>query len=197
MPKVTKSINVNYTPAQMCALVCDIDMYPQFIPACVASNIISRSVISDTQQQVVASLDFVKGPFKVKFTTKNIIEQQQQITMNLVSGPFQYLQGKWQFFELNNGCSVHLNLDFKKPDLVRYPILSLVEELINLGGNRVAVMSMANDYIVQKFLDQKISFNEIFSLIKEVVDEFASDDLPSLEELFILDKNIQLYLDPN
>ena len=91
----------------------------------------------------------------------------------------------------------NLNLDFKKPDLERYPILSLVEELINLGGNRVAVMSMANDYIVQKFLDQKISFNEIFSLIKEVVDEFASDDLPSLEELFILDKNIQLYLNPN
>ena len=91
----------------------------------------------------------------------------------------------------------NLNLDFKKPDLERYPILSFVEELINLGGNRVAVMSMANDYIVQKFLDQKISFNEIFSLIKEVVDKFASDDLPSLEELFILDKNIQLYLDPN
>ena len=91
----------------------------------------------------------------------------------------------------------NLNLDFKKPDLERYPILSLVEELINLGGNRLAVMSMANDYVVQKFLDQKISFNEIFSLIKEVVDEFASDDLPSLEELFILDKNIQLYLNPN
>jgi 1-deoxy-D-xylulose-5-phosphate reductoisomerase len=91
----------------------------------------------------------------------------------------------------------NLNLDFKKPDLERYPILSLVEELINLGGNRVAAMSMANDYIVQQFLDQKISFNEIFSLTKEVVDEFASDDLPSLEELFILDENIQLYLNPN
>ena len=91
----------------------------------------------------------------------------------------------------------NLNLDFKKPDLERYPILSLVEELINLGGNRIAVMSMANDYVVQKFLDQKISFNEIFFLIKEVVDKFASDDLPSLEELFTLDKNIHLYLNPN
>ena len=58
-------------------------------------------------------------------------------------------------------------------------------------------MSMANDYVVQKFLDQKISFNEIFSLIKEVVDKFSSDDLPSFEELFILDKNIQLYLNLN
>ena len=91
----------------------------------------------------------------------------------------------------------NLNLDFRKPDLERYPILSLVEELINLGGNRVAVMSMANDYIVEKFLDRKISFNEIFYLIQEVVNEFASDDLPSLEELFILDKNIQLYLNSN
>ena len=91
----------------------------------------------------------------------------------------------------------NLNLDFRKPDLERYPILSLVEELINLGGNRVAVMSMANDYIVKRFLDRKISFNEIFYLIQKVVDEFASDDLPSLEELFILDKNIQLYLNSN
>ena len=91
----------------------------------------------------------------------------------------------------------NLNLDFRKPDLERYPILSLVEELINLGGNRVAVMSMANDYVVKRFLDRKISFNEIFYLIQKVVNEFASDDLPSLEELFILDKNIELYLNSN
>ncbi len=70
----------------------------------------------------------------------------------------------------------NLNLDFRKPDLERYPILSLVEELINLGGNRVAVMSMANDYVVKRFLDRKISFNEIFYLIQKVVNEFASDD---------------------
>ena len=91
----------------------------------------------------------------------------------------------------------NLNLDFIKPDLERYPILSLVEELINLGGNRVAVMSRANDYVVKRFLDRKISFNEIFYLIQKVVNEFASDDLPSLEELFILDKNIELYLNSN
>ena len=91
----------------------------------------------------------------------------------------------------------NLNLDFRKPDLERYPILSLVEELINLGGNRVAVMSMANDYVVKRFLERKISFNEIFYLIQKVVNEFASDDLPSLEELFILDENIQLYLNSN
>ncbi len=91
----------------------------------------------------------------------------------------------------------NLNLEFKLPDYDRYPILAFVEELIEVGGNRVAVMSIANDYIVQKFLDEKISFNQIFLLIKEVVSEFASDDLPSLEDLLILDENIKLYLKSN
>lgn len=90
-----------------------------------------------------------------------------------------------------------LSLAFQSPDYKRYPILGLVHELIKLGGNRVAVMSIANDYIVQKFLDEKISFNQIFILIKEVVSEFGSDDLPSLEDLLILDENIKLYLEPN
>lgn len=90
-----------------------------------------------------------------------------------------------------------LTLKFQSPDYKRYPILGLVRELINLGGNRVPVMSIANDYIVQKFLDEKISFNQIFVLIKEVIIEFGSDDLPSLEDLLILDENIKLYLEPN
>ena len=91
----------------------------------------------------------------------------------------------------------NLNLEFKLPDYDRYPILAFVQELIHVGGNRVPVMSIANDYIVQKFLDEKISFNQIFHLIKEVVSEFASDDLPSLEDLLILDENIKLYLKSN
>ena len=91
----------------------------------------------------------------------------------------------------------NLNLEFKLPDYDRYPILAFVEELIQVGGNRVAVMSIANDHIVQKFLDEKISFNQIFHLIKEVVSEFASDDLPTLEDLLILDENIKLYLKSN
>ncbi len=90
-----------------------------------------------------------------------------------------------------------LSLTFQSPDYKRYPILGLVHELIKLGGNRVAVMSIANDYIVQKFLDEKISFNQIFILTKEVVSKFGSDDLPSLEDLLILDENIKLYLEPN
>ena len=89
-----------------------------------------------------------------------------------------------------------MDLQFSKPDINRYPVLELVNELINAGGNRVPIMSIANDYIVQQFLDEEITFNEMLPLIKKTIKNFSSDDLPSLEDLIKLDRNIKLYLEP-
>ena len=89
-----------------------------------------------------------------------------------------------------------MDLQFSKPDINRYPVLGLVNELINAGGNRVPIMSIANDYIVQQFLDEKIAFNEMFPLIKKTIQNFSSDDLPTIEDLIKLDRNIKLYLEP-
>ena len=89
-----------------------------------------------------------------------------------------------------------MDLQFSKPDINRYPVLGLVNELIIAGGNRVPIMSIANDYIVQQFLDEKIAFNEMFPLIKKTIQNFSSDDLPTLEDLIKLDRNIKLYLEP-
>lgn len=89
-----------------------------------------------------------------------------------------------------------MDLQFSKPDINRYPVLGLVNELINAGGNRVPIMSIANDYIVQQFLDEKIAFNEMFPLIIKTIQNFSSDDLPTLEDLIKLDRNIKLYLEP-
>ena len=89
-----------------------------------------------------------------------------------------------------------MDLQFSKPDINRYPVLGLVNELISTGGNRVPIMSIANDYIVQQFLDEKIAFNEMFPLIKKTIQNFSSDDLPTLEDLIKLDRNIKLYLEP-
>ena len=88
-----------------------------------------------------------------------------------------------------------LNFTFEKPDYERYPILSLTEKLLMAGGNRVAVMSIANDYIVQQFLERKITFKEIFTKLVETVKKFENDKLPSVKELNTLDENIRLYFE--
>tara|TARA_B100000579_G_scaffold267566_1_gene220722 strand:- start:816 stop:1955 length:1140 start_codon:yes stop_codon:yes gene_type:complete len=86
-----------------------------------------------------------------------------------------------------------LNLSFEKPESERYPVLGLSEKLIKDGGNRVAVMSIANDYIVQQFLDKKINFEDMFTTLVDTVKRFENDSSPSIEELITLDKNIRLY----
>jgi len=89
-----------------------------------------------------------------------------------------------------------MELQFSKPDINRYPVLSLVKKLIDEGGNRVPIMSIANDYIVQKFLDEEIAFNEMFPLLKKIINKFSSNNLPTPEDLIKLDSNIKLYLEP-
>lgn len=147
-------------------------------------NIDQIEIVVHPQSIIHSMIEFVDGSYKAHLGIPDMkVPIQYALTF-----PKRNLSGV-QSLNFKN-----LSMEFQHPDKKRYPILAYVEKLLLLGGNRVAVMSMANDYIVQKFLDRKISFNDIFPSVKKVVDKFASDNLPTLEELFILDKNINLYL---
>jgi ribosome-associated toxin RatA of RatAB toxin-antitoxin module len=113
MPKVQHSKIVAYTPSQMCALVCDIEQYPQFIPTCTHGELISRQTLAGNQQQDIASLDFAKGLLRTSFTTRNIIQPNKRIDVYLISGPFKQLSGYWQFNPTAyGGCQVEINMEF-------------------------------------------------------------------------------------
>lgn len=83
---------------------------------------------------------------------------------------------------------------FLKPDYLRYPALELLTELIPSGGNRIPIMSMANDLIVDQFLTEKILFTDIPSLLEKTVNEFGDNSSPSAEDLLTLNEQIKLYL---
>lgn len=83
---------------------------------------------------------------------------------------------------------------FLKPDYLRYPALELLTELITSGGNRIPIMSMANDLIVDQFLNEKILFTDIPSLLEKTVNEFGDNSSPSVEDLLTLNEQIKLYL---
>jgi len=83
---------------------------------------------------------------------------------------------------------------FLKPDYLRYPALELLTELITSGGNRIPIMSMANDLIVDQFLNEKILFTDIPSLLEKTVNEFGDNSSPSAEDLLTLNEQIKLYL---
>jgi 1-deoxy-D-xylulose-5-phosphate reductoisomerase len=57
-------------------------------------------------------------------------------------------------------------LTFEEPDPVRFPALRLGREAIKLGGTAPALMNAANEVAVQAFLDDKIGFLDIETIIE-------------------------------
>ena len=54
-----------------------------------------------------------KGPLRQHFTTRNVLDPNTRISMELVDGPFRNLDGQWKFAEIGDaGCRVSFNIEF-------------------------------------------------------------------------------------
>ncbi len=108
MYTVTKSALVRYSARKMFILVDDIDQYPEFLPWCGGSEVISR-----TGEEVIASIKIAYKGVEKSFTTRNQLVGTQKIILTLVDGPFSKLNGIWEFIQLEeNASKVELNLQF-------------------------------------------------------------------------------------
>jgi ribosome-associated toxin RatA of RatAB toxin-antitoxin module len=90
MREVQHSALIAQTPAQVFALINDIESYPQFIPWCKRASVQSRS-----EREIIATLGVQRGPLQGEFTTRNELETDRRILMHLMSGPFRMLEGEW------------------------------------------------------------------------------------------------------
>jgi len=124
LKKIHKTALVPYQPAQMYALVDDIESYSRFLPWC------SKSIVLDrTDESVDASLEIHYGKLHKSFTTRNLNTPYLAIEMQLLDGPFKHLHGKWQFTRLGEeGTKVELILEFefasKLMDITVGPVFS-------------------------------------------------------------------------
>lgn len=109
MTTIKKQAIVPYTVPQMLALVEAIEEYPQFLPWCRSTRILSRQ-----HQEVLATIELARGVIHKSFTTRNITKNNNRIEISLVEGPFRTLTGYWSFDALGEqGCKVSLNLHFE------------------------------------------------------------------------------------
>ena len=76
------------------------------------------------------------------------------------------------------------SLDFAPPDLEAFPALQLGFEAAEKGGTTGAVLNAANEVAVQRFLDERLSFDDIPRLCREILDAHDFDSSPDLAELF-------------
>ena len=108
MREVKRSALVNKPPAELFALINDIESYPQFLPWCTHAQVVSR-----TPTEIVATLGVRQGGLHGEFTTRNTLEPDRRIHMHLVSGPFRTLDGEWLLTPIaGGGCRVELIMRF-------------------------------------------------------------------------------------
>src|SRR5215469_3462745 len=120
MREVKRSALVSRPPAQVFALINDIESYPQFLPWCTHARVESRS-----PEEIVATLGVRQGGLHGEFTTRNTLEPVHRIQVQLVSGPFRTLEGEWRLTPIEpGGCRIELSLRFA----FRNPLTALVFE---------------------------------------------------------------------
>jgi ribosome-associated toxin RatA of RatAB toxin-antitoxin module len=107
MREVKRSALVNQPPARLYALINDIESYPQFLPWCSHASVASR-----TPGEIVATLGVRQGALQGEFTTRNTLEPERSVRMQLVSGPFRALEGLWVLTPVESGCRVDLTMRF-------------------------------------------------------------------------------------
>ena len=110
MPLISRQSLVMYSPAEMYDLVNDIKAYPEFLPWCRSSR-----VISATEDVIEASVEISKGSLNKSFATRNLLQKNKMIEMKLLEGPFKHLEGFWRFNTLKDpsACKITLDLEFE------------------------------------------------------------------------------------
>lgn len=107
--RVERSALVAYSAQQMFDLVNDIEAYPQYMDGCVGARVLARG-----EGWLEARLELSKAGVSQAFVTRNQLQPPQQMTLELVDGPFKFLRGVWRFQALNNSaCKVIFELEFE------------------------------------------------------------------------------------
>ena len=114
MREVRRSALLPYTAAQMYTLVTDVERYPEFLPWCT-----SASILAAEGDYVTVKLGLARGFARASFTTRNRLVPDRSVTMSLVEGPFDDLEGRWEFTPVRGtGTRADLHVRFATHGLI-------------------------------------------------------------------------------
>jgi 1-deoxy-D-xylulose-5-phosphate reductoisomerase len=90
----------------------------------------------------------------------------------------------WDISELSS-------LSFLSMDEERYPLLQLAKQVGITGGIHPCVLNAANEAAVRLFLEEKISYSMVETIIRETLKSVPNQPLESIDQVVALDKEIQ------
>jgi 1-deoxy-D-xylulose-5-phosphate reductoisomerase len=79
-------------------------------------------------------------------------------------------------------------LDFQAPDLERFPCLHMARQAALAGGTAPTILNAANEVAVEAFLDGRIRFTEIASIIEHALSLKSSTPVQCLDDVLAADE---------
>ncbi len=79
-------------------------------------------------------------------------------------------------------------LDFEKLDLKRFPCVGLAYEALAKGGTASAILNAANEVAVQSFLQGKLRFTAIETVLQGVLENIPTQSADTLEHVLAADR---------
>jgi ribosome-associated toxin RatA of RatAB toxin-antitoxin module len=111
---VRRSALLPYAPEQVYGLVADVERYPEFLPWCTGARILAQE-----GEHVTVTLGLASGLARTSFTTRNRLDPGRAVTMSLVDGPFDLLEGRWDFAPIRSaGSRADLHVRFATHGLI-------------------------------------------------------------------------------
>ena len=84
---------------------------------------------------------------------------------------------------------VNHQLDFQAPDTTRFPALSLARQAMQEGGLAATILNAANEIAVAAFLQQKIRFTDIATVVEHTLNQLQNSAAESIELILQADQN--------
>ena len=81
-----------------------------------------------------------------------------------------------------------LSLSFEPPDMTRFPCLKLAYRALEMGGTAPAVLNGANEAAVRAFLDKRIGFGDIPTIIEHTISRVEITPAESIEAVHEADR---------
>ena len=103
-------------------LVLDVQSYPEFLPWCISTRILSREGNELQADMVIGYKVFREG-----FTSRVILTEPERIDVTYSRGPFKYLNNHWIFLPEPDGtCTVDFHVEFEFRSILMQKMIGLV-----------------------------------------------------------------------
>jgi len=84
------------------------------------------------------------------------------------------------------------SLTFEQPDYQKFPCLGLAFSALEKGRSFTAVLNAANEVAVTAFLDQRIKFTQIATVIEELLEKHQGVTATNFSDFYEIDKMSRL-----